>query len=98
MSGVPVGMKVTLVTFVPPTVTTRVSFVLLQANVVTFCVLHHLLKHVYVLLYQKNMPRVRVRETDRGLIQPDVHERAFLDIGLSVRNVSLRAAAMSHLP
>ncbi len=98
MSGVPFGTKVTFVTFVPPTVTTRVSFVPLQANVVTFCVLHHFLKHVYVLLYQKNMPRVRVRETDRGLIQPDVHERAFLDIGLSVRNISLRAVATSHLP
>uniref|UniRef100_A0A673H084 HTH CENPB-type domain-containing protein n=1 Tax=Sinocyclocheilus rhinocerous TaxID=307959 RepID=A0A673H084_9TELE len=40
------------------------------------------------------MPRVRVRKTDRGLIQPDIYERAFLDI--SVRNISLRAAAKSH--
>ncbi len=40
------------------------------------------------------MPRVRVRKTDRGLIQPDIYERAFLDI--SVRNISLRAAAESH--
>ncbi len=65
---------------------------------VTFYVLHHILKHVYVILHQKNMPRVRVRNTDRGLIEPDVHERAFLDIGLSVRNISRRAAATSHLP
>ncbi len=40
------------------------------------------------------MPRVRVRKTDRGLIQTDIYERAFLDI--SVRNISLRAAAESH--
>lgn len=40
------------------------------------------------------MPRVRGRKTDRGLIQPDVYERAFLDI--SVRHISLRAAAKSH--
>ena len=40
------------------------------------------------------MPRVRVRKTDRGLIQPDIYERAFLDI--SVRKMSLRVAAKSH--
>uniref|UniRef100_A0A8C2BSS0 HTH psq-type domain-containing protein n=1 Tax=Cyprinus carpio TaxID=7962 RepID=A0A8C2BSS0_CYPCA len=40
------------------------------------------------------MPRVRVRKTDRGLIQTDIYERVFLDI--SVRNIGLRAAAKSH--
>lgn len=70
------------------------SYFRLAANVVNFWVLQHLLKHVYVILYQQNMPRVRVRKTDRGLIQPDIYERAFLDI--SVRNISLRAAAKSH--
>ncbi len=54
--------------FCPNTVTRSVYFVLVNANVVTFCVLHHLLKHVYVILYKKNMPRVRVRKIERGLV------------------------------
>ncbi len=78
--------------------TTSVYLVPLHANEVTFQVLHHLLKHVYVILCQRNMPRLRVRETNRGLIQTDGHERVFLDIGLSVRNIIFRDVATSHLP
>lgn len=47
---------------------------------------------MFVILYQQNMPRVRARKTERGLVQLEVYERAFLDI--SVRKISLRAYAM----
>ncbi len=54
------------------------------------CVCYSSLKHI---VCQQNMPWVRVRTTERGLVDQEVYERAFSDVS---RGDSMRRAAKVH--